>query len=106
MNADRLIRSLGATVADLEELLRATAGSANEAVVAARRHIEDSLCVMKRRLRRIERRVMRRAKRVVSPSAPFSREGWKLMGIAGGAGVLVGLILSELRPRHERHRKD
>lgn len=50
INADRLVRDLDAVAADVEELVKSTAGNADEAIVEARKRIESSLGAAKENL--------------------------------------------------------
>ncbi len=80
INMDRLIRDLNAVAADVEELTKATAGNADEAMVEVRERIASSLRAVKDTLRDTNNYVHDNV--------------WKVMGVAAGVGLLVGVILS------------
>jgi ElaB/YqjD/DUF883 family membrane-anchored ribosome-binding protein len=95
VNTDRLIRDLHEIVADAEELIRAVAGNASEAVAAARARIDESLHAAKEHWPKTKRDATKGDELGPQTAGPRSRADiWKLMAIAAGAGMLAGLIIS------------
>jgi ElaB/YqjD/DUF883 family membrane-anchored ribosome-binding protein len=93
--ADRLLEDLQAIVTDAEELLRATAGLAGEKVQEARARAEESLSAARERLGDVRDDAMQQARDVVSSADDYvRRHPWQAVGIAAGAGLLVGMLIS------------
>jgi len=94
VNGDRLMRDLGAVVADVDELVKATAGNANEAITEARERIENSLRTAKHSLENARLCAIEEAKSVADSADAYLRENvWKAMVVAGGVGLLFGAIV-------------
>ena len=95
VNADRLLEDLWAVVADVDELIKATAGSANEAVAAARKRMEGSLKDAKDDLEKARRHAVEDAEGVAQWAGDYVHDNvWKVIGIAAGVGLVLGMILS------------
>jgi ElaB/YqjD/DUF883 family membrane-anchored ribosome-binding protein len=95
VNKDRLVRDLGAVVADIDELTKAMAENASEAIVAARERIAGSLRTAQDNLQDSRRHVMHQAKRIANSADGYVQDNvWKLMGIAAAVGILAGALLS------------
>jgi len=96
VNADRLVRDLGAVVADIDEIIKAAGGNATDAMVAARERIARSLRSAQGNLQDSSRRhVMQQAKRVAKSADGYVQDNvWKVMGIAAAVGILAGALLS------------
>jgi ElaB/YqjD/DUF883 family membrane-anchored ribosome-binding protein len=104
VNVDRLVRDLYAVVADVDELIKATAGNANEAIVEVRERIASSLRAAKDNLRDAGQCAAEEAGSIADATNDYVHDNvWKVMGIAGGIGLLVGMILS-LRSGYSRSR--
>lgn len=94
VSTDRLIRDLHAVAADVEELIESTAGSATETIAKARERVEASLKAAKQNLECARQSSIDEADTAPqSKQAPFSVNAWKMIGIAGGIGLLVGAIV-------------
>lgn len=95
VNADRLLEDLWAVVTDVDDLIKATAGNANEAVAAARKRMEGSLRDAKDDLEKARRHVIEDAEAAVESASDYLHDNvWKVIGIAAGVGVVLGMILS------------
>ena len=95
VNADRLVRDLGAVVADIDEIIKAAGGNATDAMVAARERIASSLRSAQGNLQDSRRHVMQQAKRVARSADGYVQDNvWKVMGIAAAVGILAGALLS------------
>ncbi len=106
VNADRLMRDLGAVAADVDELVKSTAGNANEAIVEARKRIESSLGAAKENLENARLCAIEEAKNVAQSTDAYLRENvWKAMGVAGGIGLMFGAIVG-LKSGSSRTRHD
>ena len=89
----RLVKDLKAVVADLEELVKATANQTGERIAAARTKAEESLKTAKARLARQEGAVMTKAKEAAKAAEDYVRANpWKTVGIAAGVGFVLCLL--------------
>ena len=92
---EKLVADLKVVVADAEELLRATAAQAGEKVSAARERIQASLAAAKVKLTEAERALLEKTKEAAKATDEFVHEHpWKAVGIAAGAGLLIGILIS------------
>ncbi len=92
---EKLVADLKIVVADAEELLRATAAQAGEKVSAARERIQASLATAKVKLTEAERALLEKTKEAAKATDEFVHEHpWKAVGIAAGAGLLIGILIS------------
>jgi len=95
VNTDRLVRDLGAVMADIDELTQAMGENASEAMVAARERIAGSLRTALRNVEDSRRQVMRQTRCVAKSTNGYLQDNvWKVMGIAGAVGILAGALLS------------
>ena len=94
VNADRLLRDLSAVAADVDELVKSTAGNASEAIVEARKRIEVSLGAAKESLENARLCAIEEAQNAAhSMDAGLRENVWKAMGIAAGVGLLLGAMM-------------
>ena len=95
VNADRLVRDLGAVLADIDEIIKAAGDNATDSIVAARERVARSLHHAQGDLQDSRRHVMRQAKRAAKSADGYVQDNvWKVMGIAAAVGVLAGALLS------------
>lgn len=98
VSKEKLMQDLRVVVADAEELLRATAGQAGEKAAAARERIQESLVAAKERLVAAERAVVEKTKQAAKATDEYVHENpWKAVGIAAGAGLIIGMLISRGR---------
>jgi ElaB/YqjD/DUF883 family membrane-anchored ribosome-binding protein len=91
----QLVNDLKAVVADSEELLRATAGAADEGAAAARARVEESLRGARARIEAMDDEVAARLKEAAKAADDYVHEHpWGAVGIAAAAGLLVGVLIS------------
>jgi ElaB/YqjD/DUF883 family membrane-anchored ribosome-binding protein len=91
----KLLEDLQAVVTDAEELLKATAGHAGEKAQQARARAEESLTAARERLGEMRDDAVQQARELVSSGEEYVRRNpWQAVGIAAGAGLLVGLLIS------------
>ena len=94
INADRLVRDLSAVAADVDELVKSTAGNVDEAIIEARKRIESSLGAAKETLANARLCAIEDAKNVAESTDAYLRENvWKAIGIAGSIGLMFGAIV-------------
>ncbi|MDO8813164.1 MAG: DUF883 family protein [Gallionella sp.] len=98
VSKEKLMQDLRVVVSDAEELLRATASQAGEKVAAARERIQDSLATAKERLAIAQENVVVKTKQAARVTDEYVHENpWKAVGIAAGAGLIVGMLISRGR---------
>ena len=92
--AEKLVTDFKVLIADTEDLLKASAGSAGEKLADARVKAQQALADARANLARAETVAVERARvgaRIVDDSV---RENpWAAIGIATGIGLLVGWML-------------
>jgi ElaB/YqjD/DUF883 family membrane-anchored ribosome-binding protein len=92
---DKLVADLKLVVNDAEELLKITAGQAGDKVTAVRERLQRGLEQAKAKLGELEDRAVAQTKAAAHATDAYVHENpWKSVGIAAGAGVLFGLLLS------------
>ncbi len=95
---EKLMHDLRVVVTDAEELLRATAGQAGEKVAAARERIQENLAAAKARLVVAEEAMVAKTKQAAIATDEYVHENpWRAVGIAAGAGLIVGMLISRGR---------
>ena len=98
VSKEKLMQDLRVVVADAEELLRATASQAGEKVAAARERIQENLAAAKERLAIAQQHVTAKAKQAAKVTDEYVHENpWKAVGIAAGAGLIIGMLISRGR---------
>ena len=91
---ERLVGDLRNLVADAEELLKATASQAGDKIGVARQKIEQSLIEGKKALADAEKTLVAKSKECADIADDYVRENpWSAVGIAGGIGLILGLLI-------------
>ena len=91
---ERLTGDLKNLVADAEELLKATASQAGDKIGVARQKIEQSLIEGKKALADAEKTLVAKSKECADIADDYVRENpWSAVGIAGGIGLILGLLI-------------
>jgi ElaB/YqjD/DUF883 family membrane-anchored ribosome-binding protein len=89
----KLVEDLTAVVADVEELLKATANQTGERIAAARAKAEDSLKAVKARLAEQEAAVMAKVKSSAKTTDDYVRaHPWQAAGIAAAVGFVLAVL--------------
>lgn len=95
---ERLMQDLRVVVSDAEELLRATASQAGEKMSVARERIQENLAAAKERLAEAQDQVAAKARQAAKATDEYVHENpWKAVGIAAGAGLIIGMLISRGR---------
>lgn len=95
VTTDKLLKDLQTVIEDAEALLKATANQAGEKVQEARARAQESLDAARERLDSMKDEALRHAREFVNDGEEYVRENpWTAIGIAAGAGLLIGLLLS------------
>ena len=95
---EKLMQDFRLVVTDAEELLRATAGLANEKVSAVRGRVQENLEVAKARLSAAEDVVVARTKQAAKVTDDYVHENpWTAVGVGAGVGMLLGMLIARGR---------
>jgi len=85
-------------VADTEELLRATAGVANDKVSEARERMQENLVVAKARLANAEDAVLAKTREAAKATDEYVHENpWTAIGVSASVGVIIGMLIGRGR---------
>jgi ElaB/YqjD/DUF883 family membrane-anchored ribosome-binding protein len=94
-SVDKLLEDLKAVVTDVEELLQATAGHAGEKVQEVRARVEETLFAAREKLGAVREDTGQQARELLSSGEEYVRRNpWQAVGIAAGAGLVIGLLIS------------
>jgi ElaB/YqjD/DUF883 family membrane-anchored ribosome-binding protein len=92
---DKLVQDLKIVISDAEDLLRATASTAGEKVVAAREKVQNSLDRAKVKLAEVEDVIIDSGKQAARATDEYVHDNpWRAVGIAAGIGVIIGMLIS------------
>lgn len=98
VSKEKLMQDLRLVVSDADELLRATAGQAGEKLNEARERIKLNLVTVKENLAIAQERITIKAKQAAKATDEYVQDNpWKSVGIAAGAGLLIGMLISRGR---------
>jgi ElaB/YqjD/DUF883 family membrane-anchored ribosome-binding protein len=90
----QLIDDLKTVVRDAETLLRASSGEAGEKLTEARAKAEASLAQARERIKVAEEDAVKRSREMLGDAEHYVRHNpWQSVGIAAGAGLILGLLL-------------
>lgn len=93
-NKEKLVSDLKVVVADAEEILRATAGTAGEKVAELRERIGVRLRDAKERLQDAEAALVDKTKACARATDDFVHEQpWKAVGVAAALGLALGVLI-------------
>ena len=91
---DKLIADVKLVIADTEELLRATAGTAGDKMADLRAKAQDHLAVAKAKLAEAETMVVDKARQVGRAADDYVHDNpWRSVGVAAGIGFIAGLLI-------------
>lgn len=91
---EKLISDIKLVISDTEELLRATAGQTGEKIAEIRAKTQDRLAAAKIKMADAEAALVDRAKQAGRAADDYVHDNpWRSVGIAAGAGVIVGLLI-------------
>jgi ElaB/YqjD/DUF883 family membrane-anchored ribosome-binding protein len=92
---DRLVADLKLVIADAEELLAETASHTGECIGELRERMQDNLRNARHRLGELEDAVAVKTREAVRATDHYVHENpWKAVGMAAGAGLIIGLLIS------------
>jgi ElaB/YqjD/DUF883 family membrane-anchored ribosome-binding protein len=85
--AEKVVSDVKVLVADIEELLKATASQSGEKLIAARGRLENALA-------RARDTMTVQARHAAEATDQYVHEKpWQATGIAAGVGILIGLLI-------------
>ena len=94
VSKDKLAQDFKVVVADVEELLRATASQAGERVSAVREKVQDSLHRAKVKLAEAEDIMVDKGKQAARATDEYVHDHpWRAVGVAAGIGLIIGLLI-------------
>jgi len=92
---EKLVSDLKLVMVDADTLLKEVASSTTEEIVSTRRRIEARLAEARSRLADTGAAVTARTRATVEATDGYIRENpWKSLGIAAGAGLIIGFLLN------------
>jgi ElaB/YqjD/DUF883 family membrane-anchored ribosome-binding protein len=95
---DQLVSDFRALAVEAEKLLSVSAESGGEALDAARLKLNRQLAEARERLAELEAMAVRQAKRAATATDEYVHvHPWQSIAIAGGAGLLLGLVIGSQR---------
>jgi ElaB/YqjD/DUF883 family membrane-anchored ribosome-binding protein len=91
---EKLLADIRLVIADSEEILRATAGQAGDKLTDLRIRAGANLAAAKTKLVDMEAALVDKTKAVARATDDYVHENpWRSVGIAAGAGLLIGLLI-------------
>jgi ElaB/YqjD/DUF883 family membrane-anchored ribosome-binding protein len=94
ISKDKLAQDFKVVVADVEELLRATASQAGEKVSAVREKVQDSVHRAKVKLAEAEDIVVDKGKQAARVTDEYVHDHpWRAVAVAAGIGLIIGLLI-------------
>lgn len=95
---DQVVSDFKALLAEGEALLKSAAGTGDHAMAEFRDKFQDQLYAAKKRFAELEKATVREAKRAAKATDGYVHENpWTAVAVAGGVGLLVGLVVSSAR---------
>lgn len=91
----QLVDDFKALIADAESLIKVSAEHGGEAMHSVRAKAQETLSAAKESLSEVQEQMAEKAKVVSQEADVFVHEKpWQAVGIAAGAGLLIGLLIS------------
>jgi ElaB/YqjD/DUF883 family membrane-anchored ribosome-binding protein len=95
VSTDKLIEDLQTVVRDAEALLQATASQTGEKIDGARAKAAESLRHARQRIAAAQADAVREVREAAASADEYVREHpWQAVGVAAGAGLLIGLLIA------------
>jgi ElaB/YqjD/DUF883 family membrane-anchored ribosome-binding protein len=92
---EKLALDLRTVISDAEELLQLTSSQTGERVAELRERMRENLRAARYKLEDAEEAIRERAREAARATDDYVHDHpWKAIGIAAGAGLLVGLLIS------------
>ena len=94
VSTEKLLDDLKTVVRDADALLQATAAQTGEKIEGARTRAMESLQKARQRLAVAEKEAMHEAREAAAAADLYVHKNpWQAVGIAAGAGLLIGLLI-------------
>ncbi|MCC7329853.1 MAG: DUF883 domain-containing protein [Gammaproteobacteria bacterium] len=94
VTTEKLIEDLQVVVRDAEALLQATAAQTGEKIEGVRARATESLRQARQRIAAAQAGAAREIREAADSTDEYVREHpWQAVGIAAGAGLLIGLLI-------------
>ncbi len=91
---EKLVADLKVVVTDAEELLAATASQTGEKIAELRERMQTNLRMARLKLADAEAALRESTRQMAKATDHYVHENpWKAIGIAAGAGLLVGMLI-------------
>ncbi len=91
---EKLVADLKVVVSDAEELLAATASQTGEKIAELRERMQTNLRLARLKLADAEAALREGTRQMAKATDHYVHENpWKAIGIAAGAGLLVGMLI-------------
>ncbi len=91
---EKLVSDFKQVVADAEELLKATAGTAGDKMGEMRIKVQEHLSAAKIRLADLEATVVDKSKAAARATDDYVHDNpWRAVGVAAGVGLIIGLLI-------------
>jgi ElaB/YqjD/DUF883 family membrane-anchored ribosome-binding protein len=98
VGSERLMRDLKNIAGDSEALVKAAAGDARDAVTGVRTRAEESLRQVRANVGDLQKDVAARARAAAQTTSTYIHDKpWQSIGLAAGAGLIVGLLINRRR---------
>jgi ElaB/YqjD/DUF883 family membrane-anchored ribosome-binding protein len=92
---EKLMADLRVLAADVEQLLRATAGETGQHLTQARAKAEESLNAVKARAAELQRDVLAKTRAAGRATDAYAHANpWRVVAVGAAAGLLLGLAFS------------
>lgn len=91
---DKLMSDVKLVVEDADELMRVTANRAGERAADATARVQTRFNLAKQELARVQEAAIEKTKALGQTTDGYVHENpWKVVGLAAGVGVVVGLLV-------------
>lgn len=95
VSKEQLIRDFKVVIADAEALLKATVNQGGEAMATVRAKAQESLSIAKLKMADAQFALMEKTRAAARVTDDYVHDKpWKAVGIAAGAGLIIGLMIS------------
>ena len=96
--SEKLMRDLKNFAGESETLVKAAAGDARDAVTGVRTRTEESLRQVRASVGDLQKDVAARARGAAQTTSTYVHDKpWQSIGLAAGAGLIVGLLINRGR---------
>lgn len=95
---DQVVSDFKALLSEGEALFKSATGSGDQAIAAARDQFKQQLATAKARYAELQNATVQQARRAAAVTDEYVHGNpWTSMAVAGGVGLLVGMLISTRR---------